>query len=121
MSGNPRRFGVPTSLPGPYGIGDIGPAACRFVDDPSEVGVRRWQVLPLRPATYGNSPYRSPSTFAGDGAPGSSARTPMVTGGSSRSRGSPGGRLLYANSGPNFTSRAGGTPGGRAARPTGLG
>lgn len=68
MGGNPLRSGVllrPTSLPGPYGIGYAGPAACRFVDDPSEVGVRRWQILPLGPATYGNSPYQLPSTSCG--------------------------------------------------------
>ncbi|MEM9999178.1 MAG: 4-alpha-glucanotransferase, partial [Bacteroidota bacterium] len=53
-----------TSLPGPYGIGDLGPAAYRFADFLAAAGQRVWQVLPLVPVGYGASPYASPSTFA---------------------------------------------------------
>ncbi len=56
----------PTSLPGPYGIGEIGPEARRFVDRLEAMGQRLWQVLPLGPTSYGDSPYQSPSTFAGN-------------------------------------------------------
>ncbi len=55
-----------TSLPGPFGIGDFGPEASRFVDTLAEAGQRVWQVLPLTPVGYGHSPYASPSTFAGN-------------------------------------------------------
>lgn len=55
-----------TSLPGPFGIGDLGPAAFRFVDFLSAAGQSIWQVLPLGPVGFGNSPYASPSTFAGN-------------------------------------------------------
>ena len=55
------------SLPGPYGIGTMGAAAYRFVDDLSSAGQRYWQLLPLCPAGQGNSPYQSPGSFAGDG------------------------------------------------------
>ncbi|MEX0821296.1 MAG: 4-alpha-glucanotransferase, partial [Rhodothermales bacterium] len=53
-----------TSLPGPFGIGDLGPDAYRFADVLFETGQRIWQVLPLVPIGLGNSPYSSPSTFA---------------------------------------------------------
>ncbi len=53
-----------TSLPGPYGIGDLGPDAYRFADLLFETGQRIWQVLPLVPVGLGSSPYSSPSTFA---------------------------------------------------------
>ncbi|MBR6022583.1 MAG: 4-alpha-glucanotransferase [Kiritimatiellae bacterium] len=56
----------PTSLPGKYGIGDIGPEAVRFADFLKEAGQRLWQILPLGPTSYGDSPYQSPSTFAGN-------------------------------------------------------
>jgi 4-alpha-glucanotransferase len=56
----------PTSLPGPYGIGDIGPAAERWVDWLAGAGCRYWQVLPLSPIGKGNSPYACPSAFAGN-------------------------------------------------------
>lgn len=65
----PRKGGVvmhPTSLPGPYGIGDLGAAAYRFVDWLSEAGQRYWQVLPLCPTGYGDSPYQGLSAFAGN-------------------------------------------------------
>ncbi|MDQ3512942.1 MAG: 4-alpha-glucanotransferase [Chloroflexota bacterium] len=56
----------PTSLPGPHGIGDLGPAAFRFVDWLSRGSQRRWQVMPLGPTGFGDSPYASPSAFAGN-------------------------------------------------------
>jgi 4-alpha-glucanotransferase len=56
----------PTSLPGPYGIGDIGPEALRFVDFLVDTGQGLWQVLPLGPTGYGNSPYQTFSAFAGN-------------------------------------------------------
>ena len=65
---NLRRSGVllhPTSLPGPHGIGDLGPGAYHFVDWLVTAGQRAWQVLPLNPVGPGNSPYASVSVFAG--------------------------------------------------------
>jgi len=56
----------PTSLPGPYGIGDLGPAAYRWLDFLSESGCNLWQVLPLGPTGYGDSPYQCFSAFAGN-------------------------------------------------------
>jgi len=56
----------PSSLPGPCGIGDIGPAAWAFIDRLSEAGQRLWQVLPLGPTGFGDSPYASFSSFAGN-------------------------------------------------------
>jgi len=56
----------PTSLPGPYGIGELGPGAVRFVDTLCRMGQFFWQVLPLGPTGYSNSPYQSSSTFAGN-------------------------------------------------------
>ena len=56
----------PTSLPGPYGIGDLGPAAYHWVDFLSESGCKLWQVLPLGPTGYGDSPYQCFSAFAGN-------------------------------------------------------
>ncbi len=47
----------PTSLPSPYCIGDLGPAAYRFADFLNQAGARLWQVLPLGPTGYGESPY----------------------------------------------------------------
>ncbi len=57
-----------SSLPSPYGIGDMGPEAYRFVDFLSRCGQRVWQVLPLNPTglAFGNSPYHCPSVFAGN-------------------------------------------------------
>lgn len=54
------------SLSGPYGIGTMGAAAYRFVDDLVTAGQRYWQLLPLCPAGRGNSPYQSPGSFAGE-------------------------------------------------------
>lgn len=56
----------PTSLPSPYGIGDLGSQAYRFVDWLSSAGCKFWQVLPLGPTGYGDSPYQSFSAFAGN-------------------------------------------------------
>ncbi|MCE5339253.1 MAG: 4-alpha-glucanotransferase [Methanomicrobiaceae archaeon] len=57
-----------TSLPSAYGIGDLGPAAHRFVDLIAGAGQRYWQILPLNPTCpgFGNSPYQSTSAFAGN-------------------------------------------------------
>jgi len=56
----------PTSLPGPYGIGDLGPAAYQFVDFLAAAGQSYWQILPLGPTGYGDSPYQTFSAFAGN-------------------------------------------------------
>jgi len=64
-----RASGVllhPTSLPGAYGIGEIGPDAYRFADFLQATGQKLWQILPLGPTSFGDSPYQSPSTFAGN-------------------------------------------------------
>jgi len=55
----------PTSLPGRYGIGDLGPQAYRFIDWLASTGCKLWQVLPLGPTGYGDSPYQCFSAFAG--------------------------------------------------------
>mgnify|MGYP002713079283 CR=1 FL=1 len=65
----PRSSGVllhPTSLPGRYGIGDLGEYAFRFVDWLRDAGQTVWQVLPLGPTSYGDSPYQCLSAFAGN-------------------------------------------------------
>lgn len=56
----------PTSLPGPYGIGDLGPQAHHWIDFLSEAGCGLWQVLPLGPTGYADSPYQCFSAFAGN-------------------------------------------------------
>ena len=56
----------PTSLPGPYGIGDIGSTAHRWIDFLSKSGCGLWQILPLGPTGYGDSPYQCFSSFAGN-------------------------------------------------------
>jgi 4-alpha-glucanotransferase len=64
-----RRSGIllhPTSLPGPHGIGDLGPEALRFVEFLAETRQAVWQVLPLGPTGYGDSPYQCFSAFAGN-------------------------------------------------------
>jgi 4-alpha-glucanotransferase len=70
MSGRAiRSAGIllhPTSLPGPHGIGDLGPEAHRFVDLLAESGMTRWQMLPLGPPDFGGSPYNAESSFAGN-------------------------------------------------------
>ncbi|MGA2175433.1 MAG: 4-alpha-glucanotransferase [Verrucomicrobiota bacterium] len=55
-----------TSLPSPYGIGDVGPAAFAWVDRLHDAGQGWWQALPLGPTGYGNSPYSCLSSFAGN-------------------------------------------------------
>ena len=65
----PRASGIllhPTSLPGPCGIGDLGLAAERFVDFLAGAGQHLWQVLPLSPTGFGDSPYQCFSAFAGN-------------------------------------------------------
>ena len=64
-----RRSGIllhVTSLPGPHGSGDLGPAAFHFVDWLAAGGQTLWQILPLGGIGPGNSPYMSPSAFAGN-------------------------------------------------------
>jgi 4-alpha-glucanotransferase len=56
-----------TSLPSPYGIGDMGPAAAAWVDRLHEAGQSWWQALPLGPTGYGDSPYQPLSSFASNG------------------------------------------------------
>jgi 4-alpha-glucanotransferase len=56
----------PTSLPGSHGIGDLGPQAYRFIDFLAGSGCNLWQVLPLGPTGYGDSPYQCFSAFAGN-------------------------------------------------------
>jgi len=56
----------PTSLPGPYGIGDLGPSAFQFIDWLADSGCKLWQILPLGPTGYGDSPYQCFSAFAGN-------------------------------------------------------
>ena len=55
-----------TSLPGPYGIGTMGEQAYAFVDFLKSAGQKCWQILPLNPTGYGDSPYQSCSTYAGN-------------------------------------------------------
>ena len=55
-----------TSLPGPYGLGTMGKAAYDFVDFLAAAGQSLWQILPLTPTGYGDSPYQSCSAFAGN-------------------------------------------------------
>src|ERR1700756_5482920 len=65
----PRATGIllhPTSLPARGGIGDFGPAAYAFVDFLAAARQVLWQVLPLGPLGYGNSPYSATSAFAGN-------------------------------------------------------
>jgi len=69
MLGLPRSSGIllhPTSLPGPFGMGEIGPQAHQWLEHLARMGQTLWQVLPLGPTGYGNSPYQSPSSFAGN-------------------------------------------------------
>src|ERR1700729_4271473 len=65
----PRSSGIllhPTSLPGPSGIGDFGSEARRFVDYLASAGQSVWQVLPLGPTGFGDSPYQCFSALAGN-------------------------------------------------------
>lgn len=63
-----RKSGIllhPSSFPGKHGIGELGPEAYQFIDFLKESGQTLWQVLPLGPTGYGDSPYASFSTHAG--------------------------------------------------------
>ncbi|NLK26996.1 MAG: 4-alpha-glucanotransferase [Clostridiales bacterium] len=63
-----RKSGIllhPTSFPGTFGIGDLGPAAYAFIDFLAKAGQKLWQVLPLGPTGFGDSPYQAFSSFAG--------------------------------------------------------
>ncbi len=65
----PRASGIllhPTSLPGEYGIGDLGPNAYSFVNFLENAGQSYWQILPLGPTGYSDSPYQCFSAFAGN-------------------------------------------------------
>jgi 4-alpha-glucanotransferase len=55
-----------TSLPSPYGIGDLGPTAVAWIDRLHDAGQGWWQLLPLGPTGYGDSPYQPLSSFAGN-------------------------------------------------------
>ena len=64
----PRVSGIllhPTSIPSPYGIGDMGLEAYEFIDFLQRSGQHLWQTLPLTPTGFGDSPYQSFSAFAG--------------------------------------------------------
>src|SRR6185369_14667986 len=64
-----RTSGVllhPTSLPGPGSTGDLGPEAYRFLDFLVDAGQRWWQMLPVGPTGYADSPYSAQSAFAGN-------------------------------------------------------
>ena len=74
-----RRSGVLlhiSSLPGPHGLGDLGPSAHRFVDWLAEAGQSLWQILPTNPVGPGHSPYQSVSAFGGS--PSMVALEPLV-------------------------------------------
>ncbi|MGH9421286.1 MAG: 4-alpha-glucanotransferase, partial [Thermoanaerobaculia bacterium] len=69
MPNSNRTAGVllhPTSLPGPFGIGDLGDELLTFLDWAQSAGMRIWQVLPLNAPGYGNSPYGCLSSYAGN-------------------------------------------------------
>ena len=55
-----------SSLPSKYGIGNLGEEARKFIDFLEEAGQTYWQLLPLGPTSFGDSPYASPSSFAGN-------------------------------------------------------
>ena len=66
---NMRRSGILmhiTSLPSKYGIGTLGEEAYKFVDFLVKAKQRTWQMLPIQPTGYGDSPYQAASTFAGN-------------------------------------------------------
>jgi 4-alpha-glucanotransferase len=94
----------PTSLPGPGGIGDLGEEAYRFADWLAEAGQKIWQVLPLGPVGYGESPYAAFSAFAG---------SPMLLAGESGAGGR-GPRVEFESVVPRKMAalRAAGRPGG---------
>ena len=55
-----------SSLPSPYGVGDLGPSAAQWLELLHQSRVTIWQILPLNPTGYGNSPYQPYSSCAGD-------------------------------------------------------
>lgn len=59
-------FASVSMLPSDYGIGDFGQESFKFIDFLAETGQKVWQILPLNPTAYGDSPYQSPSSFAGN-------------------------------------------------------
>ena len=64
-----RRSGIlmpMTALPSPWGVGTLGAEARAFVDFLSAAGQSVWQLLPIGPTSYGDSPYQSFSSFAGN-------------------------------------------------------
>ena len=66
---NRRKAGVLlhiTSLPSDYGVGDLGEEAYRFIDTLSDSSIHLWQMLPVGPTGYGDSPYAARSAFAGN-------------------------------------------------------
>lgn len=67
--GKLRKAGIllhPTSLPSPYGIGDLGKESYLFLEFLKNCNLNIWQILPIGPVGYGNSPYQSYSAFAGN-------------------------------------------------------
>ena len=69
VDSNVRRSGILmpiSSLPAPYGIGTMGAAAREFVDFLAQAGQSCWQILPVCPTSYGDSPYQSFSSYAGN-------------------------------------------------------
>jgi 4-alpha-glucanotransferase len=78
-----------TSLPSPYGVGDLGASAFSWIDRLHDAGQRWWQALPLGPTGYGNSPYQSMSSFAGNAlliSPGSLISDGLLQASDSKSR-----------------------------------
>lgn len=64
-----RTYGIllhPTSLPGPWGCGNIGPEAHKFIGFLANAGAGYWQTLPINPADKAGSPYATSSSFAGE-------------------------------------------------------
>src|SRR5215467_12649049 len=65
----PRASGIllhPTCFPGPYGVGELGSEAFAFIDFLKDAGQKMWQVLPLNPTGYGDSPFQCFSAHAGN-------------------------------------------------------
>jgi 4-alpha-glucanotransferase len=99
----PRASGIllhPTSLPGPYGLGSLGREAFGFLDFLAAAGQRLWQVLPLGPTGYANSPYQSFSSQAGNpllvDPDGLAAHGFLPPSGSAPASAAPSGRVDYA-------------------------
>ena len=69
-----------SSLPSPFGIGTLGAAAYEFVDWLKRARQKYWQVLPVGPTSYGDSPYQSFSTYAGNMGTAPTSRSPRLRG-----------------------------------------